>query len=229
MNKLKIEYLPVDSIKPYENNTRKRGVRKSKKIGTAIKGFLVIDSRHKNKDVEYFVRCQNCGNEAWKSSGFLKAKAICPQCEGGVNFRNAQGYTNERLYERYRAILRRVYSKEKYIGVTICKEWENDYLAFREWALNNGYKDELTIDRIDNSKGYSPENCRWATPKEQANNRNSNVYIEYEGTRYTLSQLADHVGVSRSTIQQRRKNGWSVEDIVKTPYKSRKKWSEING
>lgn len=202
--------------------------RKSKQIGSIVNGFLIVDSRHKGVDTQLYVKCQNCGYEDWKSRGFLRAKAICPNCQKGRNYRNAKEYNHERLYERYRAILRRVYSTEKYIGVTICEEWENDYLAFRKWALENGYNDSLTIDRIDNSKGYNPDNCRWVTLKEQANNRTSNVVVEYEGKKYTLSQLADYCGLPYTAIKQRHKYGWSIEDIVRTPYKSRKKWSKTH-
>lgn len=204
------------------------GVRKSKKIGKVIKGYRVIDSRRKGNDTELFLECLSCKNQYWKNKGFLRLEAKCPYCQGGRNYRNAEGYTKERLYARYRNIIRRVRDPRKYDGVGICSEWENDYLSFREWALNNGYDDSLTIDRIDNDKGYSPDNCRWVTLKQQANNRSNNTLLEYEGKQYTISEFAEFAGLSYSTVLQRINRNWSLEDTIKTPYKSRKKWSEEN-
>lgn len=203
-------------------------VRKSKLIGQIINNYLVVDSRRKGQDTELYIECQNCKKRYWKSRGFLKNKAKCPYCQNGRNYRNAKGYTNERLYERYRNILRRVNDPNRYIGITICDEWKNDYLAFKEWAINNGYKDDLTIDRIDNNKGYAPDNCRWVTLKKQANNRTNNHIIKYNGKEYTISELADYIKLPYNAVLQRINNNWNIEDIVKTPYKSRKKWSELH-
>ena len=75
-------------------------------------------------------------------------------------------------------------------GITICDEWDN-FLTFREWALKNGYSDNLTLDRIDNSGNYCPENCRWTDAKIQARNRSSNRMLEYNDEVKCMSDWAD--------------------------------------
>jgi hypothetical protein len=189
------------------------------------KGHSIIESRMEGRTRHYHLICQKCGYESWRSDGFLKGSAKCPNCSGGRHNNNARGYGDDPLWKRYWIIKRRL-KRPEYAHLSMCAEWENDFPAFRAWALANGYREDLTIDRIDNSKGYYTDNCRWVDAKQQANNRRSNVILEYQGNGYTLAELADYCGLSRATVKQRYKNGWSVEDIVRTPHKARKKWSE---
>lgn len=88
-------------------------------------------------------------------------------------------------------------------GITICEEWKSNFDNFYNWAINNGYSENLSIDRIDNNKGYSPENCRWTTKKVQANNQRSNCLITYNGKTQTMKQWADELGINYSTLRSR--------------------------
>ena len=76
-------------------------------------------------------------------------------------------------------------------------------MAFYNWSLDNGYNDSLTIDRIDNSKGYSPENCRWVTKEEQQRNKTNNVYVEYNGEQYCLRNLCTMLNFPYKTAHRR--------------------------
>jgi hypothetical protein len=110
-------------------------------------------------------------------------------------------------------------SKSKYHfdrGVTMCDEWANDFKIFKEWSLANGYNDSLSIDRIDNNKGYSPDNCRWTTAKVQANNRRNNVYITINGETLSLSLWCDKLGINRKSVSAyRRQHGISYEETIR--------------
>lgn len=100
------------------------------------------------------------------------------------------GYSKERLYGIWQGMKNRCGNPnvEKYSiyggrGIKVCDEWAINYLPFRKWALNNGYKSNLQIDRIDSNLNYCPDNCRWVTPKEQQRNRTNSVYITAFGER----------------------------------------------
>lgn len=116
----------------------------------------------------------------------------------------------DRLYRIWHNMISRCHNPEdkQYCdygarGILVCDEWKYDFYCFAWWAMMNGYANELTIDRINNSKGYNSNNCRWATPKQQANNRTNNILITWNGETKTLMQWSELTGVNRRTLNER--------------------------
>lgn len=92
-------------------------------------------------------------------------------------------------------------------GITVCDEWRNNYEAFRDWALENGYTDELTLDRKDWNGNYEPSNCRWVTNAEQQRNKSNNKRYAFNGKTQLLSQWARDFGVTDSMVRSRIQKG----------------------
>ena len=106
-------------------------------------------------------------------------------------------------------------------GITYCDEWER-FEPFYEWAMSNGYRDNLTIDRINNDKGYSPENCRWATISEQARNRRTCHILTYKGVSKTIREWEEILGMKKGTLENRIVSlHWSIEKAIETPIRKR--------
>lgn len=107
-------------------------------------------------------------------------------------------------------------------GISVCKEWE-DYLTFKKWAMENGYSDNLTIDRIDGNGNYEPGNCRWATYKEQANNLKTNRKITINGETHNVKEWCELLQiVTASTVYRRVRCGWGYEEAITTPNQRKK-------
>lgn len=130
------------------------------------------------------------------------------------------GHSREKLYATWNAMKQRCYNTKqssfKNYGanrITLCDEWVNDYCAFKEWATNNGWKPGLSIDRIDPYKGYSPSNCRWATMKEQQNNKRINIVVEMRGERHTIAEWSDILGINYSRVYRHVKKGLSGDAL----------------
>lgn len=102
----------------------------------------------------------------------------------------------------------------------MCEEWRNDYRAFEVWSLEHGYMPNLTIDRINNDLGYSPNNCRWVDRVAQANNRRSNRLIEFNGETHNLTEWARITGLDYKLIHGRLSSGWTVERTLTTNIKT---------
>lgn len=98
-------------------------------------------------------------------------------------------------------------------GITLCEEWQRPE-PFYEWAISNGYEPGLTIDRINPSEGYSPSNCRWISMSDQQNNKTSNHVLTFQGVSHTLTEWSSLTGIPRTTITNRLKLGWSVEEAL---------------
>jgi hypothetical protein len=95
------------------------------------------------------------------------------------------------------------------VGVKVCKEWEN-YKCFKAWAIANGYREDLTIDRINVYGNYEPSNCRWADMKTQNNNRRNSRYLEYKGECRTIAEWAKKLNIPYRTIHHRLERGYSI-------------------
>lgn len=105
-------------------------------------------------------------------------------------------------------------------GVIVCKAWKN-FEKFKSWALANGYQENLSLDRINNSGNYEPSNCRWVTMKEQENNRGNNRRVIFNGQEKTVSEWAEITGIGVATLFTRFNRGWTAERALSTPVKNR--------
>lgn len=129
----------------------------------------------------------------------------------------------KRLYSIWSHMKERCYNKNHSAyaryggrGIVVCQEW-HDYTNFKKWALLNGYTESLTLDRINNDGNYEPSNCKWATQKEQANNRRSNRILEIGNSKHNIQEWCAITGIPRQIADGRLRRGWSAEKTFHTP------------
>lgn len=175
-------------------------------------------------NVMWLCKC-DCGNETTATSNKLscggKLSCGCLRIERRKAALTKHGSKHTALYRVWRNMKTRCYCPNnkcyKYYGergITVCEEWRNDFSSFKKWAENNGYRSDLTIDRIDNNKGYSPENCRWVDMKEQNNNKIGIRKYEIDGKFYSLQEVCEKYNISRGRLYYRLKLNNS--DITRT-------------
>lgn len=163
---------------------------------------------------EVTVRSQDLRRGEQKSCGCLASELTA-----GRNFRH--GLTGSRLYRVWKNMKSRCYnprvaSYKDYggRGITVCDEWLNNPKAFHDWALANGYSDEKSIDRIDVNGPYAPDNCRWATRKEQNRNQRTNHLIRTPWGLLCMREASERSGVPLATIKQRIKRGVPEDQLL---------------
>ncbi len=129
--------------------------------------------------------------------------------------------SHTKLWDTYYGMKSRCYDKNdshySYYGgrgIIICDEWLNSFDAFAQWSVENGFSDNLQIDRIDNNGNYEPSNCRWVTLKENCRNRSTNVMIPYNNGYVTLVEYAEILGIPYKTAYSKyRKFGIKRKDL----------------
>lgn len=143
-----------------------------------------------------------------------------------MSAKRIHGMANTHLYQIWRGIKDRCLNpNNKHFdryggrGITICDDWINNFQAFYDWSIENGFKEGLTIDRIDNDGNYEPNNCRWVDYYVQANNRSNNHLITVDDETHTLSEWSRITGLDVHTISSRLSRGCSKEEIFNTNYK----------
>ena len=167
----------------------------------------------------------DCGNRhIVRKDHLLSGKIVSCGCyQNAIRGKSSvtHGMSQTRLYKIWKGMINRcrydVFTNYKGRGITVCDEWQS-FETFYEWAMTHGYRDDLSIDRIDNNGDYSPLNCRWANRKEQALNRRSNAFITCNGVTRHISEWDKDIGAAKSgRVRTRLNAGWSVEKAVTIP------------
>ena len=205
---------------------------KNRLVGKRVGRLTIVANtgRHQGNRVIWLCKC-DCGNytevittnlnpnrpNATLSCGCLRKEKATKH-----NLSNTTIYkTLVAIKGRCKNPSNKFYSSYGARGITLCDEWddENGFEKFYNWSIENGWKPGLSIDRIDNNKGYSPDNCRWTTQKTQANNTRRNRMITINEETHTLTEWAEINNICIGTIEDRVKRGWSYVEAVTKPTK----------
>lgn len=170
------------------------------------------DTEFKGSYSKWICQCE-CGSvRSVSRSSLISGRSSSCGCHSFDNRKGmnaTHGMSKTRLYHEWTSMRRRCSHAEPrtknahYLNISVCDEWNNSFVAFRDWAMSNGYSDSLTIDRIDNSKGYCPENCRWITIAEQQSNRTNTIYVDYNGEKWCLRTLCNKIGFPYKNAHRR--------------------------
>lgn len=175
--------------------------------------------------VQWLCQC-DCGNKTKVTTSNLKGHTKSCGClnrENTIKRNLTHNLSKIRVYHIWQEIKKRCINKnckcfERYggRGITVYQEWLDDFMNFYNWAMDNGYSDDLTIDRIDVNGNYEPNNCRWVDNIVQANNKRNNRYITYNNETHTIAEWAKIYNINYKLLFSRLKKGWDIEKALTT-------------
>lgn len=196
--------------------------------GQVFGKLTVLNFAYTKNNRSYWNCLCTCGNKCVVCGKYLingdTKSCGCYKKERQVEANTKHNLKNKRVYNIWLGIKARCYNKNsdnfKYYGgrgIKICDEWLNNPVAFYNWSMENGYSEKLEIDRIDNDKNYSPNNCRWTTRKNQNRNSSHNNFITYNGKTKCLTEWAEELGIKRTTLSGRINiYHWTIERAFET-------------
>lgn len=196
---------------------------KTNLIGQKFGMLTVYEFAGKNKHNKFLWKCTcECGGETVVTTGNLNSgNSKSCGCEKYKGNRRTHGMSDSRIYTIWSSMKGRClnekdahYSDYGGRGITINEEWVNSFAKFYEWSVENGYTDDLTIDRINVNGNYEQSNCRWITIEEQQKNKRNNIHIDINGVEMIASEWARISNTNHQTIFSRIKKGWSGEDLI---------------
>lgn len=200
-------------------------------VGERHGRLQIVELIGRNKHGHMCVRCKcDCGNFTTKEATAVCNEVIlscgCLQREASAKIFKTHGMTGTRIHNIWLSMISRCENEKNnrfYVyggrGIKVCNEWRTDFQNFYDWAIANGYSDDLTIDRIDIDGNYCPENCRWATRKEQANNKSTNHLLEYKGKVKNIKEWSEYFGFNYKYFHEKlKKNNWSIQKVLEIPY-----------
>lgn len=196
-------------------------------------------SKVKNKRGYWICQC-DCGNiREVNTSALINGSSKSCGCLHNENVkRTMNGLSKTKLYRNYSNIKQRCFNSKFPLyknyggrGIIMCDEWKNDFMSFYNWAMSNGYKENLTIDRIDVNGNYEPNNCRWITMKEQYHNRTDNVYYIVNKNKKCLAELCEEYNMPYQTVRKRLERGENIINALTKPIskKYRNKLCKMKG
>lgn len=190
-----------------------------------------------NKKVTFWECKCDCGKTVLVRANSLKHNRVkscgCLRKESNARTKTTHGMSKTRLYTAWHTMKGRCLNEnDKHYpryggrGIKVCEEWKESFENFKNWAIRNGYKDDLTLDRINNDGDYCPNNCRWTSQKTQNNNRGVSINITYKGKTQNLSEWCKELNIPYLRVWQRiKKYGFTFEEAITEPshYRSGKR------
>ena len=202
--------------------------------------LTVLEFSHRGNFRQSFWKCQcNCGNIVFVRAGQLKFGTTkscgCLQKEKVSKLNFKHGMKDTKIHNSWRGMRERCINKNHNHyksyggrGITVCDEWndiDNGFINFYNWAMNNGYEEGLTIERIDVNGNYEPSNCKWVTNTEQANNKRNTIYLKYNNKTQSLLDWCKELNLDYTLVRSRIKEyNWSIEKAFTTEKWKGREW-----